>query len=71
MVFTYSIQFFCTFITPQPVPCPALSSPANGTVIVSWYSEGGVAIFVCDEGYELSMNVTLTCQPNGTWTGGV
>eukprot|EP00057_Strongylocentrotus_purpuratus_P029925 XP_780234.3 PREDICTED: sushi domain-containing protein 2 [Strongylocentrotus purpuratus] len=50
------------------VSCPTLSAPANGSAIVTTYTPGGVARFVCDRGFELSHEANRTCQSNGTWS---
>ncbi|XP_041485881.1 sushi domain-containing protein 2-like isoform X2 [Lytechinus variegatus] len=52
------------------VGCPSLPDPLNGSAIVTAYIPGGVARFVCNEGFELSHEVNLTCQSNGSWSDG-
>jgi CUB/sushi domain-containing protein len=47
--------------------CPALTSPANGSVSVPDASPGSTAVYYCDPGYNLSGSMTRTCQPDGTW----
>ena len=62
-------SYTCDLCSNYIVPCPALSPPENGTVVVSRYSEGGVATFSCDEGFTFSPEgLELVCQVNGTWT---
>nr|XP_054773489.1 sushi domain-containing protein 2-like [Lytechinus pictus] len=52
------------------VGCPSLPDPLNGSAIVTAYVPGGVARFVCNEGFELSHEVNLTCLSDGSWSDG-
>ena len=49
------------------VLCPLLSAPENGAVMVNGWSVGEMAVFTCNEGYELVGASKLTCQENGMW----
>ncbi|XP_035660139.1 sushi, von Willebrand factor type A, EGF and pentraxin domain-containing protein 1-like [Branchiostoma floridae] len=49
------------------VQCPALSAPTNGNVHGSFMYED-VVVFTCNEGFELSGTLTVTCQADMTWS---
>ena len=49
------------------VSCPFGS--INGTVTWTSLTEGGVATYVCDDGFELEGNMTRTCESSGMWRG--
>ncbi|XP_078616389.1 E-selectin-like [Branchiostoma floridae x Branchiostoma japonicum] len=50
--------------------CSKLPPPANGAVTGS-NSYGDVATFTCHPGYKLADGTsTITCQSDGTWSGG-
>ncbi|XP_072178726.1 sushi domain-containing protein 2-like [Diadema setosum] len=49
------------------VVCPPLTTPTNGNLIASRFTEGGEATFTCSSGYQLSQNNTLLCLPNATY----
>ncbi|CAH1248929.1 SELP [Branchiostoma lanceolatum] len=51
------------------VRCNNLTPPTNGAMTGS-NSYGDVATFTCDPGYKLVGTFTLTCQYDGTWSGG-
>ena len=40
-----------------------------GTVLISSSTEGGVATYFCDDGYELEGNTSRECLPDGQWSG--
>ncbi|KAI8498093.1 hypothetical protein Bbelb_240370 [Branchiostoma belcheri] len=50
------------------VQCPILSPPLNGFMTGS-NSYGDVVTFTCEPGYKLVGTSSLTCLPDGTWTG--
>ena len=51
-----------------PELCDELSDPTNGGVIWSTLTEGSVATYHCDNGYELIGDDTRRCV-DGEWTG--
>lgn len=52
------------------VRCPYLSAPENGNMTKTGESEGDVATFTCNEGFEMvSGNPTRVCQNDNTWSG--
>ena len=55
---------------PHPaVMCPSLLDPINGAVTWTSLTEGSVATYVCDDGFELEGNMTRTCESSGMWSG--
>ncbi|XP_066264425.1 E-selectin-like [Branchiostoma lanceolatum] len=54
--------------TCQAVRCTMLTPPANGAMTGS-NSYRDVVTFTCDPGYKLVGTSTLTCRPDGTWSG--
>ena len=58
------------YLFPHPaVMCPALLDPINGAVTWTSLTEGGVATYVCDDGFELEGSMTRTCESSGMWSG--
>ncbi|XP_035660825.1 E-selectin-like [Branchiostoma floridae] len=57
------------FPTCKIVQCTRLTPPANGVMYGS-NSYGHRATFTCNPGYKLVGTSTLTCQSDGTWSGG-
>ena len=51
------------------IMCPALLDPINGAVTWTSLTEGGVATYVCDDGFELEGSMTRTCESSGMWSG--
>ena len=49
--------------------CGGICDPDNGTVLISSSTEGGVATYFCDDGYELEGNTSRECLPDGQWSG--
>ena len=51
--------------------CPTLVNPANGWVMYSTVSIGGVATYFCSDGYSLSDQALSqrTCEMNGILDG--
>ena len=49
--------------------CPTLENPANGWVMYSTVSIGGVATYFCSDGYSLSDQALSTCDMTGMWSG--
>ena len=47
------------------VACPALTNPKNGEVYIN--NKQDKAIFVCDQGFELVGDGTVSCV-NGGWS---
>ena len=50
------------------VQCPALSSFANGSVVVSSTLVGGQATYACARGFNLIGSATATCLSTGAWS---
>ena len=58
------------YLFPHPaVMCPALVAPINGAVTWTSLTVGGVATYVCDDGFELEGSMTRTCESSGMWSG--
>ena len=58
---------------PPPIPgtealCDNITTPDNGSVVVSGYSESSTATFSCDEGYSLNGSEILHCGSDGQWS---
>ncbi|XP_064386426.1 latrophilin-like protein LAT-2 isoform X1 [Halichondria panicea] len=53
------------------VDCGPLTGPSNGLVTVTITTFRGTAVYTCNNGYNLTGDMTRTCQANGTWTGTV
>ena len=51
------------------VQCPALTSPANGRVLVPSRLVGGVARYSCSQGFSLTGSSSRTCLSTGRWNG--
>lgn len=54
--------------TPRPALCSVLTDPADGSVVVTSQTEGGVATFSCNPGFDLVGEPSLTCTA-GSWSG--
>ena len=53
--------------------CPSLEPPLNGSVstfIATSAPVDATSTYMCNEGYELAGSETVTCQPDGNWSGG-
>ena len=48
--------------------CDNITTPDNGSVVVSGYSESSTATFSCDEGYSLNGSEILHCGSDGQWS---
>jgi hypothetical protein len=53
----------------EPVLCPPLRAPLNGTIELSGITVGSMASYSCDVGYELVGNTMRVCQSDGMWDG--
>ena len=51
------------------VECEVLLAPANGRVGVPSNRFGSVAVYFCDDNFELDGDKSRTCQFNGQWSG--
>ena len=51
------------------IECDLLPHPPNGQVIVTGTEEGGVAVYICDEGFVLEGTPIRECGSDGTWSG--
>ena len=49
--------------------CPALIPPNNGNVNQFGNTPGSLALYGCDDNFELSGDMSRECGPNGQWTG--
>jgi len=71
----YCCIVFLVSIPPPPVPLPPIPCAhlelENGYISLNAVTEGGIAAFVCQEGYLLKGEETLTCEPSGQWSGDV
>ena len=47
--------------------CKPLNNIANGAVKVSDFSNGSIALYICDEGYDIAGAAIRRCL-NGSWT---
>ena len=59
---------------PLTVRCPSQNSSDNGMINCSLGDDGvptyeDTCNFTCNTGYELTGNVTRTCQSDGSWSG--
>jgi len=62
-----------SYTTPVPPPsilCAHLELE-NGYISLNAVTEGKIAAFVCQEGYNLKGKETLTCEQSGQWSGDV
>jgi hypothetical protein len=54
----------------QPVSCPVLDPPDDGTVSTpGGRTYGAVATYMCSTGHNRNGSATRTCQANGQWSG--
>ena len=51
------------------ITCPALTSPDNGNVNQLGNIPGGLAVYTCNDNFELSGDRSRECGPDGQWTG--
>ena len=51
--------------------CPQLINPDNGQVTPFGYSPGSIALYKCNEGFEIESghSATRTCGLDGQWSG--
>ncbi len=52
-----------------PVDCGPLMAPTNGAVGVASTTFGSIAMYSCDDGFELVGVDTRECQATGVWSG--
>ena len=52
-----------------PTGCPALSEIPNGSVTVSSDTNNTIAVYSCNEGFELVGESTRVCMSDSTWSG--
>ncbi|XP_070554568.1 sushi domain-containing protein 2-like [Ptychodera flava] len=55
--------------TAKVVSCGFLPTPANGSMIVDKYTEGGIATFTCNQGFKSTGSEQRACLGNGSWSG--
>ena len=51
------------------VNCGRIGVPENGEITLSETTFGSVAVYACDEGFDLVGELFRTCQANAEWTG--
>ena len=52
------------------VECPLLPDPEGGSVVITGFTPGNVAIYSCAEpGTQLSGDSLRICEPTGVWSG--
>ncbi|KAL4236644.1 hypothetical protein ACF0H5_005029 [Mactra antiquata] len=66
---SYSTIDYLTCNISLPPRCCSLPLPQNGNVTYTGLEVGGIATYLCNTGFSLSLNDTRTCQTNLTWTG--
>ena len=52
-----------------PTGCPALYEFLNGSVTVSGDTNNTIAVYSCNEGFELVGESTRVCMSDLTWSG--
>ena len=66
-----TLSMLVTYANNYIVDCGDPDSPANGDVSYTTTTEGSVADYSCDEGYDLNGVTQRICQSNNTWSGDV
>ena len=61
-----ALRYACMHVYTE---CPELTAPVGGSVIITGFTPGNVAIYSCDDGLQLSGDTLRTCLPTGEWTG--
>ncbi len=51
------------------IDCGELTPPANGGVDVTSTLLGGMATYMCNNGYNINEDEIRTCGDNGNWSG--
>ncbi|XP_045194321.2 sushi domain-containing protein 2-like [Mercenaria mercenaria] len=70
--FTNKFEALKKELDQKVVRCPYLDTPTNGNMTQNGDSEGAVATFTCDTGYEMiGGTATRVCQENNVWSGSV
>ena len=67
MVTVKAFDFSCYAIF-LVVDCLNLTSPSNGQVSLATTTLGSVAMYTCDNGYEVVGASMRECQANGSWS---
>ena len=49
--------------------CPDLDDIPNGSVSLSGNTEGSIAKYICNDGFELVGDPTRVCMSDSTWGG--
>ena len=60
---------YCHYHSFIAITCPVLLPPDNGRVTQLGNTPGSLAIYSCDENYQLSGESQRTCESNGQWSG--
>ena len=61
---------FSSLLTFSVVRCPFINPPENGNRTVYGYSNGSIAMFTCDTGYQIiGGSMRRVCQEDSTWSG--
>ena len=59
---------YCHYHSFIAITCPDLSLPDNGRVSQLGNTPGSLAVYSCDENYQLSGESPLTCGSDGQWS---
>ncbi len=63
------IPFLYLHVYYTAVDCGSLSDPGNGTVNAPTTTFMNTATYNCNTGYNLTGDMTRTCEANETWRG--
>jgi hypothetical protein len=63
------IKYYTPYHPFVVIVCPALTPPDNGNVNQLGNAPGGLALYACNDNFELSGDTSRQCGPNGQWTG--
>ena len=69
MNFTYIFYSSAIHIVFHLIECPSLDDIPNGSVSLSGNTTGDIAVYTCDDGFELVGDPTRVCMNDTTWSG--
>ena len=69
MNLTYSFYSSAIHIVFHLTECPSLDDIPNGSVSLSGNTTGDIAVYTCDDGFELVGDPTRVCMNDTTWSG--
>ena len=69
MNFTYIFYSSAIHIVFHPTECPCLDDIPNGSVSLSGNTTGDIAMYTCDDVFELVGDPTRVCMNDTTWSG--